>query len=154
MPCPTCTCLVHLRRETYHTLRLDGTRSGLESVQPLQTILHSSVTACGTSRHVKTRHRPFPIVHPADRPASRFFSAVCLFRRLLPTPRSCQSQPDPTITGCSPQKSLLSPLFFFSFSLSRKFCLLFPSCRSTCSCTQSKPLSEQGYATEHGAPFL
>jgi hypothetical protein len=100
-------------------LHLDET-----STSPASTLRNSNnnsdtqlYTRLGTARHDNdtTRHdstKTFPD-HPADRPGSRIFCRLP-FLPPLPTPRSCQSQPEPTITACTPQKSLPSPLYFFS----------------------------------------
>lgn len=98
-------------REKWPHMRLDGTQTPNHSTQ-----LGNGTARHVTSRHDSTRHGPFPIILPIGLSIRFFFSAVCLFRRLLPTPGTSQCQPEPTITACSPQKSLLSPLFLLLLS--------------------------------------
>lgn len=101
-----------------HTLRLDGTRSALESVQTLQTILHSSVRHA--ARHVTSRQdstQTFPY-HSSCRSACL---TLCFCRLPFPPPA-----PHPPVVPESAgsnhyrflptKKSAVATHFFFSFS--------------------------------------
>lgn len=91
---------------------------------------------------------------------SAWLSLFCHLRFPPPLhPWSCQRQPEPTTTACSPtKKSAVATLFFPGPG---KFCLLFPFCPSTgpspaarpTAALNPKPRLNQGYATEQSHLF-
>lgn len=135
-------------REKWPHMRLDGT----------QTPNHSTQLGNGTARHVTSRHdstRTFPY-HPADRPVySLFFFLPSAFSAASSPPRD-----EPESAGANHHRFLptkKSAVATFSFaSLSRKFCLLFPSCPPTepspaarpAAALEPNPRWNRGYATE------